>query len=375
MSVSAERSELESEVSYRAPWQPKARVVMLCFDFSHAFHGQKATAMNGISQQPGFVGMISAMLPERLAFARRHGRLIAGLAFGSMFGVVTALSLASPKYVSRASFMPQSNKPTSALAGVAASLGVDPSMSGSGPSSAFYVDLIRSRDLLGTVILAEYRYPSGKGEKATNLLDVLKVRGASEPLRVERSVRRFNQLLEASFKARTGMISIAVTLPDNVLAQQVTKRLIREVERFNLEQRQSQARAERRFTEERLLVLQAEVRGAEDRMQGFMLRNRDFRNSPQLAFDYDRLARDLTFRQAVYSGVAQSNEKARMDEVRDTPVITVVDEPSLPAAEEGRGRIRFGILAFVLGAVVAVLIGLFRDRTHSRKMSGDAATT
>lgn len=316
-----------------------------------------------IEQAPGQgpIGTEDALMPQLTTSLRRHLRLIAGLSGASFVSVVLLLSFREPRYTSTASFVPQSNRPTSALAGVAATLGVEASMTGNAPSPAFYADLVKSRDLLTSILRVEYSFPTRSGVASGKLVDLLRIKGSSEQLRMEKAVRKLSGVLEVNYKVRTGMISIAAQMPNPVLAQRVVQRFLDELARFNLEQRKSQAGAERRFTEERLVALQRELRAAEDRMQAFMQRNRDYRNAPELMFEYERMARDVAFRQTVYSGVAQANERARMDEVRDTPVITVVDQPSLPAEADGRGRLRFGLLAGILGGFAALGIGVARD--------------
>lgn len=60
-----------------------------------------------------------------------------------------------------------------------------------------------------------------------------------------------------------------------------------------------------------------------------------------------------------------------MDEARDTPVITVIERPSLPARADGRGRTKFGLLAIFLGSLTAVGIGFARDALERRRAAAD----
>src|SRR2546428_650042 len=95
------------------------------------------------------------------------------------------------------------------------------------------------------------------------------------------------------------------------------------VNTFNLERRQSRAAQEKRFVETRRTEARDELQVAEDRLKSFLERNRDYRNSPQLVFDQERLAREVALRQQLLTSLSQAYEQARIDEVRDTPVITV----------------------------------------------------
>jgi tyrosine-protein kinase Etk/Wzc len=86
-------------------------------------------------------------------------------------------------------------------------------------------------------------------------------------------------------------------------------------------------------------------------------------------FQQDRLRRDVTMRQQLYTSLAESYEHAKIDEVRDTPVITIVERPDLPVRPDPRGLIKWGLVSllagFLLGAGLAWLAdGVQRARVE-----------
>jgi uncharacterized protein involved in exopolysaccharide biosynthesis len=301
----------------------------------------------------------------------RHRRLSAVCAAVLFLTVVLARSFGDRLYTSSASFVPQSSDQMSGLAGLAAQLGVAPAGPEVTESPAFYSDLLKSREVLTAVLQSEYRFPTDTGVASAELIDLLRVRARTDGLRMAKAIRKLTSLLRVSLRTKTGVIALEVRMPNPVLAQEVAQKFLDEVNRFNLERRQSQAGAERRFTDGRIAELQRQLRDAEDQLQGFLQRNRDFANSPELTFQRDRLAQEVQFRQSVYTTVSQSNEQARMDEVKDTPVITVVERPNLPPKDDGRGRLTFGALALILGSVVGTGIGVGRDAIARRRASED----
>src|SRR5438876_484305 len=88
-----------------------------------------------------------------------------------------------------------------------------------------------------------------------------------------------------------------------------------------------QASQERRFLGERLDTARAELRRAEGALEKFLQRNRSYPNSPTLLFEHDRLQREAGLRQDVYSMLTQAYEQARMQAVRNTPSISLIDHP------------------------------------------------
>jgi hypothetical protein len=98
--------------------------------------------------------------------------------------------------------------------------------------------------------------------------------------------------------------------------------------------------------------MRGELTTAENALVDFENRNR-LLQSPGLTLERQRLQRRVEISQQVYLTLAQGYEQARIDEVRDTPVITVVDAPENTVEQSG------GLLLFVvLGGFVGGLLGL-----------------
>jgi uncharacterized protein involved in exopolysaccharide biosynthesis len=133
------------------------------------------------------------------------------------------------------------------------------------------------------------------------------------------------------------------------------------MQQFNLETRRSQAQAERVFLETRVGAARDELTQAEGKLQAFLQQNRQFENSPELQFEFDRLQRDVSMRQEVYTGLVQAFEEAKIREVRDTPVVTVIEHPVLPAQREPRGTFLKGLLGLILGGMLGLGIVFGRE--------------
>ena len=93
---------------------------------------------------------------------------------------------------------------------------------------------------------------------------------------------------------------------------------------------------------------------AEDSLKAFLVENRQFSNSPQLTFEHDRLQRQVAMRQVLVTAMAQAYEQARIDGVRNTPVITVIDQPEPPPLPDRCGRLLTLMLGLTGGLVAGV---------------------
>jgi uncharacterized protein involved in exopolysaccharide biosynthesis len=299
-------------------------------------------------------------LSQLSSFLRQHRRLLAAwLLAGVVAGAIIALAWPL-RYTSSASFMPQGQSRLSSLASLASQFGVSVPATDPGRSPGFYATLILSKNLLADVV--QHRFTPTGSSHAVLLLDYLHAKGETPDQRIESASQKLTRKVSVSIDQKAGLVRIEATMPDAVMSRDVVRTLMSEVDSFNLKSRQSQASQERRFTEQRLTQAQADKRQAEDELQAFLQRNRDFRSSPQLSFAYDRLADNVSLRQQLYTTLAQSYEQARIEEVRDTPVITIVEPPMLPARPDPRPFGRAIAVCVLLALVVARFTAVRQDR-------------
>lgn len=291
----------------------------------------------------------------------RHRALVLGVSALAFALVVTRLLVAPRVYTTESSFVSQSDNAMSSFSGLAAEFGVALPIGEPGRSPEFYASLITSRQILGAVVDTPFVLPD---IGSVMLVDFYESSGETPALRRDEAILELEGDLETAVDATSGTVGVKVTVADAVLALKINERLLDLVNQFNLHTRQSQAAMERRFTEGRLEEVQRELRAAEDRQEAFLQRNRDYQNSPQLLFQFERLEREVSLRQQLYTVLAESFERAKIDEVRDTPVITVVERPELPARPDRRGLIKWGLVALILGFIGGTVIALSREAVH-----------
>jgi uncharacterized protein involved in exopolysaccharide biosynthesis len=278
----------------------------------------------------------------------------------ALFVLVVAITLMLPRtYTVAGSFTPQSERLASNLAGIAAQFGVPLPAADAGASPDFYIELLESRRILGETIETRYTFPTDTGEVSGTLVDLFAIEAETEGERREMALRRLRGMISAELDRPSGVVTFEVETLNPHLSAQLAERLLDLLNQFNLETRQSQASAERRFTEGRLAEAREELLEVENRLQSFLEVNRDLGNSPLLRFRQERLEREVSVRQAVVSALSQGYEQARIDEVRDIPVITIVEAPEVPALPDSRMLLLRGVLSLVAGALLGSLLAFF----------------
>lgn len=300
----------------------------------------------------------------------RHRTALLGIVAACVVLVGTCTVLQPRTWTASASFLPQSSEGgTPRVATLAAQFGFDLGGGGDGLSPAFYQDLINSRAILHPAVETPYEITTVVEGDTTvvrdDLIDLYEVEGRTQASRREEAVSQLRENLRVNIDSETGVVTTTVTEHDPALAAAILRRLFDLVVEFNLQTRQSQARAERAFVEDRIEQSRAELREAEQRLESFLERNRRYENSPQLRFEADRLEREVSLKQEVLTQLSQSFEQARMDEVRNTPVITVVEPPIEPAKPDRAGLIRNLVLAILLGLVLGASYAYGREYAGS----------
>jgi uncharacterized protein involved in exopolysaccharide biosynthesis len=296
----------------------------------------------------------------------RWRRLILVLAvLGGLLGLTRGLA-STRVYKSTAIFIPQGSEGSSSgLLAAADQLGIRVPSSGTGWGPAMYTEVLRSNAILepiafDTVVVAE------QGKRRVALLDLLEINGGSQALRADRGVKAVSALVKSEEVKQLGGVRLSVTTPWPSVSFQLAEKLVRGVNQFNTETRQSQAATERRFVEAQAGEAERALRVAEDRLQDFLERNRVF-GSPDLVLQRDRLQREVGLRQQLYTTLMQSREEARIREVRNTPVITVLEEPRLPVSGEPRGSVQKAILGTLGGGALGLLLAFITQGVSGAK--------
>jgi len=269
---------------------------------------------------------------------------LAGLLVGAIVGMVRPRS-----YTARASFVVEQSSTRSLPSGLGAlalQLGFDVGTE-AGRSPQFYNGLIGTSGLLGSIL--DSTVSAGPGVRVS----VRRVVGAGDDTthaRMDAALRRLRKRIASQVDARTGIVTVAVSARPAAAAEDIATLLIAAVRRFNVSTRQLQARELRQFLETRVGAASADLQASEEELRGFYERNRRFTESPALVFEESRLKRQVELRQDLYVSLAKQLESARIEEVNDTPTITVVDPPFASTRPDGPGLLALAVIGLVIGA-------------------------
>jgi uncharacterized protein involved in exopolysaccharide biosynthesis len=295
-----------------------------------------------------------------------RNRVALVLTSGAVALITAILVLAQPRdYTSTASFLPQSGRSVSPLSGLAAQFGVDVPGASPGTSPQFYAELATSRHLLLDISAESFDI----GGRKVSLAELLDTTDPNPAMQRDLTVRELQKRVIPSVDPRTSIVRIDVRVPDPRVAQQLATDLLNAVSAYNLNTRQSQARAERLLAQKQLETATAELRHAEDDLEEFLKQNRSL-GSPSLQAQRERLSRAVMFRNQIVSQLAAAHEQAKLDEIRDTPVLTILDAPEVPVKPDARGLIIKTVLSFIVSMFAFGVFAILVDRLRARGETG-----
>jgi hypothetical protein len=281
--------------------------------------------------------------------ARRRWRLLVALPLVAA-AVATGVSLLrGPDFVAQSRLSPeQPGGSRMQLGGLVSQLGIASSLGGSTENLRFYAEVLRSADLLRATV----EHPLGAEAGAATLLDVHGGEAVG-PARVGAAVYALNKRMNIGLEPESNLLTLRTRGRTRELAVATNRALLTQLDVFNRERRQSRAGAERQFLEERLAETSAELAEAEAALAGYIESNRRFEESAATSLQVEQLRRRVVLANTKYLSLTESFEQARLDEVRNTPVITVIEDPAGTVHSTGRYR-RDGLFGLLIGFLLAV---------------------
>lgn len=156
---------------------------------------------------------------------------------------------------------------------------------------------------------------------------------------------------------KTGVITLAVETEYPVLSQQIAQAYLSELESFNLYRRKSQAKENAAYLKTQVELTKIDMDKAESDLAAYLNSNRNYTESsdPELQREMGQLQRDVEIQNKKYLYLTQQYEMAKLDVQKDVPIVSTLDQPSLPTDKSSPHRL--SILVMIMLAGAALLLG------------------
>jgi uncharacterized protein involved in exopolysaccharide biosynthesis len=178
-----------------------------------------------------------------------------------------------------------------------------------------------------------------------------------------------SDMISSSVNEETGLMTISVTAGGPVLASDLTKSFLDHFTTRVREIRTEKVRERLAFVEGRFEEAEQELETAEEQLAQFLERNQN-PTTATLQFRQDRLRRQVTFKEQLYSELQSQLTQTRLDLQRRQPVVTVVEEPVPPMKRSSPQRTLVVLLNLILGGgigIVGAFVRAFFNRVNEEE--------
>lgn len=269
--------------------------------------------------------------------------------------VATATVLILPSYYrSTAAFEAEAtpqNQLAGALGGLASQIG-NLSLGSPQNSPQFFADLLTTDAVLGRVAQAKYPYLGS----VLPLPTIYRFDDEPPAARDFHTVKMLRNAISLDVNTRTNVVRFSVEARTPQLAQALAETTLADLNQANVELRRARAAAEREFTVDRATAARLGLDSAEQALALFYQRNRSISSSPDLQMEEARLKRGVDMAQQVYVQLRMQAEQAGLQEVRNTPTVSIIDPPLVPVKRSRPNR----RLAVALGLLIGLSLALTR---------------
>ena len=273
-------------------------------------------------------------------------------------GIATVLaiiiSLVLPKtYKSTATILPETEKSKmSALGGLTDLASLAGVNVGEGSLAKLYPTIIRSEWVLRNVLLAQYHSESFKD--SVTLIQFWEFQEKTPELTFEKALKSLQAQLEVATEARTNVVTIAIETTEPQMSADIVNRVAFELDRFIRTKRTTNASEQRKWIEARLDEVKADLQKSENTLRDFREKNRRVTDSPQLLLEQERLIREVQINSTLYAELKKQYELVKIEEIKNIPIINVMDAGRPAALKSAPLRGRIVIITFLLSLAAAM---------------------
>jgi uncharacterized protein involved in exopolysaccharide biosynthesis len=280
--------------------------------------------------------------------------------------LVYLLFLTKPFYKSSITILPEYGSKSSMfsqLSGLASIAGVKV---GDSAPTELYQNIITSETVLQEVIYAKYK--TKEYSDSVNLIKYFEVDAKDENATLNKR-KEFLALYETLLQGRistdvdrmTKILNVTVTMPEAQLSADVANNLVKSLDLYIRTQRKSYATEQSYYLEKRTTQIKDSLINAENRLKSFREQNRVTSQSPNLLLEQGRLMRNVEILQTVFIELTKQLEIAKIDQIKDAPVINIKEYAKNPVKKAGPKRASSLITIMFFSFILSSLYFVFKD--------------
>ena len=243
--------------------------------------------------------------------------------------------IADKIYTSKSKVLPISEDggSSNSFSGFASQLGINIPLSigGKVPWDEIYPEIVKSSDLLKSILKNEYvteKY--GNSSLENIMINEYSLNNYNKQDRENRVLDKFKEMIKISKDRSSPIVNIHISTFEPNLAAEISKDLIKESSLIQRQLKTNRVRKKRLFIEERLEQVSLDMKNMETELREFRENNRNLSSSPTLTMKLQEMGRELDLQNSLYVTLKTQYEKAKIDEIGRDDMVQQIDGPSIP---------------------------------------------
>ncbi|MDA0986435.1 MAG: Wzz/FepE/Etk N-terminal domain-containing protein [Bacteroidetes bacterium] len=221
-----------------------------------------------------------------------------------------------------------------------------------------YPSIIKSEAVLQKVILKKYQ--TKKNKDSLNLIQIWEIEAPTFQKSYEAALKAIREELKVNLDNKTSLLTLEIETEDAQLSADILNYIVGQLDNFIQTKKTSSAGNQRIFVEGRLVEIKVELTIAENKLKDFREQNRMIVTSPELLLQQERLLREVIINTTIYTELKKQFEVAKIEEVKDIPIINVMDKARANANRESPKRRNIVMATFFISLLGAVGLEIFR---------------
>lgn len=284
----------------------------------------------------------------------------------TILAVFYVFVLANPVFTSKSKVLPISDDggSSNSFSGFASQLGINIPLNigGKVPWDEIYPEIIKSRDLLGSMLDINYSTVKyGDLSLYKIILNENKIKGIEDLDKRNRAIDILSGLVLVKKDRSSPIVNIDVMAFEPKFAVELSKDLISISSQIQRQLKTNRVKKKRLFIEERLNQVSIEMKEMEKDLREFRENNRNLSSSPSLQMKVQEMGREADLQNSLYITLKTQYEKAKIDEVGRDDMVQQIDGPSFPTKLTSPRRVLTISMSFFIGLFFSLFIIFLKE--------------
>ncbi len=292
-------------------------------------------------------------------------RFVAAMTLGAAVVTAAIVLLIPSQYTSVATILPTGK--SDKVAELKALAGLTTPMTSDANSSDLFPSVLQSQSIRDAVLQRSYHFDYDGDTKTLSLADYYDLSNEDQ-LRAELADNT-----AVNIDRKTGVITLSFASEYPALSQQVVQAYLDELESFNLYKRRSNGKENAAYLDHQVANKRQELNDAEKQLEEYQKVNRDWATTtnPEILARLAELQREAEVKNQTYLYLTRQYEIAKFEAQKDVPIVSILDQPSLPTVKSYPMRAMSiaiaTILAFVAALGLVLVAELFRQIARGKE--------